>query len=171
MDREPIGFQTDPESSSILPGPGRSSGRAGWPPAAQGRGPALPLLRPHEQRPGHRRQFDHRDRSRMACTTPADEAVDLYLHGQAWRYWLRVVYVLSRGTDLASSASTAPASQLSLPSATPSNTWAPTTVGPPRRPGCTFISTWSLPPGRTRAETPPKSGVGPQTPPPTGLAT
>ena len=61
---------------------------------------------PHARRPGRRRQFDgrfdRRDLTRMACTTPEDEKVDLYheaLHGRAWQCWLQVVYVLPRGAD------------------------------------------------------------------------
>ena len=66
----------------------------------------FPYTGPHERRPGRRRQFDgrfdRRDLARLACTTLADEPVDLHhavLHGKAWQCWLRVVYVLPRGAD------------------------------------------------------------------------
>ena len=59
---------------------------------------------PHERRPGRKRQFNGRDPARMARTTPKDAKVDLYhavLHSKAWQCWLRVVYVLPRGANLA----------------------------------------------------------------------
>ncbi|MYD91586.1 MAG: hypothetical protein F4Y08_14860 [Caldilineaceae bacterium SB0662_bin_9] len=75
-------------------------------PPAQGRGPALPLRRSHARRPGRKRRcdgcFDRPDPARMARTTRKKEKVDLYhavLHAKAWQCWLRVVYVLPRGTD------------------------------------------------------------------------
>ena len=150
---------------------------------------------PHARRPGRKRQFDggfdRRDPARMARTTLKKEKVDLYyakLHSKAWQCWQQVVYVLPRGADPrtkegcsctartlnwrrnASSASTAPASRLSLPSATPSSTWASTTARPVPRPSCTFISTWFSRPSSGRACRPGSGRRVPRTPFPCAIS-
>ena len=147
----------------------------------------FPYTGPHERRPGRKKQFDgcfdRRDPARLARTTLKKAKVDLYhgrLHSKTWQCLAAggvrpaprgrsaddggrapVQHRPGPGAGTDFPFSTAPASRLSLPSATPSSTWASTMARPARRPGSTFTSTLSSPPlfwarlqARLRAERP-----------------